>query len=97
MTAVAAYSTRARPGAPVSMPLGWDELGPGIGPAYFTVRNAPARLASLAADPWADFRAARGADRGAQGREAGPQAVIGRLTAAPSASWRRRRCGATRP
>jgi bifunctional non-homologous end joining protein LigD len=57
MTAVAPYSTRARPGAPVSMPLGWDELAPEIGPAYFTVRNTPARLASLAADPWADFRA----------------------------------------
>jgi bifunctional non-homologous end joining protein LigD len=56
MTAVAPYSTRARAGAPVSMPLGWDELVPGIGPAYFTVRNAPARLASIAADPWADFR-----------------------------------------
>ena len=56
MTAVAAYSTRARAGAPVSMPLGWDELAPEIGPAYFTVRNTPARLASLAADPWADFR-----------------------------------------
>jgi bifunctional non-homologous end joining protein LigD len=58
MTAVAAYSTRARPGAPVSMPLAWRELGPEIGPAYFTVQNAPTRLSSLAADPWADFRAA---------------------------------------
>lgn len=57
-TAVAAYSTRARPGAPVSMPLAWEELTERVGPAYFTVLNAPARLASLAADPWADFRAA---------------------------------------
>jgi bifunctional non-homologous end joining protein LigD len=57
-TAVAPYSTRARPGAAVSMPLAWDELGPGIGPAYFTVENTPTRLASLSADPWQDFRAA---------------------------------------
>jgi bifunctional non-homologous end joining protein LigD len=57
MTAVSAYSTRARPGAAVSMPLAWEELSPEVGPAYFTTRNAPARLSSVA-DPWADFRAA---------------------------------------
>jgi bifunctional non-homologous end joining protein LigD len=57
-TAVAAYSTRARPGAAVSLPLAWDELSPGIGPAYFTVGNTPTRLAALSADPWEDFRAA---------------------------------------
>ncbi len=58
MTAVAAYSTRARPGAAVSMPLGWDELVPEIGPAHFTIANAPSRLAALAHDPWEGFRAA---------------------------------------
>lgn len=57
-TAVAPYSTRARPGAAVSAPLSWDELGPGIGPAYFTVGNMPTRLTALAADPWEGFRAA---------------------------------------
>ena len=55
-TAVAPYSTRARPGAAVSMPLDWSELTPEIGPAYFTVLNAPARLAAQERDPWADFR-----------------------------------------
>ena len=54
-TAVAPYSTRARAGAPVSMPLSWEELGE-VAPNYFNVANAPARLASLETDPWADFR-----------------------------------------
>jgi bifunctional non-homologous end joining protein LigD len=57
-TAVAPYSTRARPGAPVSMPLAWNELSPAVGPAYFTVENAAARLAALDTDPWAEFRSA---------------------------------------
>ena len=54
-TAVAPYSTRARPGAAVSMPLEWGELSPAIGPDYFTVNNAPPRLAALDADPWEEF------------------------------------------
>lgn len=57
-TAVAAYSTRARPGAAVSMPLSWDELSPSIGPDHFTVDNARSRLESLEADPWEGFFAA---------------------------------------
>jgi bifunctional non-homologous end joining protein LigD len=57
-TAVAPYSTRARPGAAVSMPLAWSELSPDIGPAYFTVENTPTRLHALKGDPWADFKAA---------------------------------------
>jgi bifunctional non-homologous end joining protein LigD len=56
-TAVAPYASRARPGAAVSMPLAWDDLGPAIGPAHFTVPNAPAHVADTP-DPWADFRAA---------------------------------------
>ena len=55
-TAIVAYGARARSGAPVSMPLAWEELGPEIGPAHFTVANARARVANTA-DPWADFRA----------------------------------------
>lgn len=53
-TAVAPYSTRARPGAAVSMPLGWRELSLAIGPDYFTVANAVARIGSTP-DPWVDF------------------------------------------
>jgi bifunctional non-homologous end joining protein LigD len=51
-TAVAAYSTRARPGAAVSTPLAWDELGPAIHGDHFTVENLPKRLAVLDEDPW---------------------------------------------
>jgi bifunctional non-homologous end joining protein LigD len=51
-TAVAAYSTRARPGAAVSTPLAWDELGPGIRANHFTVENLPKRLPFLDRDPW---------------------------------------------
>jgi len=57
-TAVAPYSTRARPGAPVSMPIAWEELNNGIGPAYFNVGNAPSRLDQLDSDPWEGFRSA---------------------------------------
>ena len=57
-TAVAPYSTRARAGAPVSTPAGWDELGPELGPAQFTVTKLPDRLEALTGDPWDGFRAA---------------------------------------
>jgi bifunctional non-homologous end joining protein LigD len=68
-TAVAPYSTRARPGAAVSAPLAWDELGPEIGPAHFTVDNMPTRLAALPSDPWADFRAAAAPLKAASGKK----------------------------
>ncbi len=54
-TAVAAYSTRARPGAPVSTPVRWDELGPALTPARFTVETIGRRLAALKSDPWEGF------------------------------------------
>ncbi|WP_405048034.1 non-homologous end-joining DNA ligase [Rhizobium miluonense] len=54
-TAVAPYSTRARKGAAVSMPVNWEELDDTIGPASFTVKNAASRLGHSSADPWADF------------------------------------------
>jgi len=54
-TAVAAYSTRARAGAPVSTPLTWEELARVEGGNAFTVETLPARLARLRADPWKGF------------------------------------------
>ncbi|MBY5813326.1 non-homologous end-joining DNA ligase [Rhizobium leguminosarum] len=54
-TAVAAYSTRARSGAPVSMPLDWSELNEVSGPAAFTLGNVPRRLETQPRDPWRNF------------------------------------------
>jgi bifunctional non-homologous end joining protein LigD len=54
-TAVAAYSTRARPGATVSAPLTWSEVESGIRSDRFTLQTLPQRLHALASDPWADF------------------------------------------
>jgi bifunctional non-homologous end joining protein LigD len=51
-TAVAPYSTRARPGATVSTPLSWSELGSQKTPNFFTVLNLPQRLSRLRKDPW---------------------------------------------
>jgi bifunctional non-homologous end joining protein LigD len=59
-TSVAAFSTRARPGAPVSAPIAWDELSPRLRPERFTVRSVPRRLRTLGEDPWSGWaRAAR--------------------------------------
>jgi bifunctional non-homologous end joining protein LigD len=52
-TAVAPYSTRARPGAPVSTPIDWSELGALKASNQYTVLNLPARLKRLGKDPWA--------------------------------------------
>ncbi|WP_067668409.1 non-homologous end-joining DNA ligase [Nocardia miyunensis] len=54
-TAVAPYSVRARPGAPVATPLNWDELDdPGLRPDGFTLRDVPTRIDERG-DPWADI------------------------------------------
>lgn len=53
-TSVVAYSTRARPGAPVSAPLRWDELSAKLGADHFHVANIRRRLARLRRDPWAE-------------------------------------------
>jgi bifunctional non-homologous end joining protein LigD len=48
----AAYSPRGAPGAPVSMPLSWDELA-GAHPLDFSIPNAAERLVETG-DRWAD-------------------------------------------
>ena len=54
-SAVGPYSTRARPGAPVAMPLDWDEVKPDLDPLRFTVATAAELVAKRGADPWADM------------------------------------------
>jgi bifunctional non-homologous end joining protein LigD len=54
-TSVAAYSTRARPEAPVSVPLAWEELSRGVRSDHYTIASLPRRLARLRADPWARY------------------------------------------
>ena len=51
-TAVASYSLRGRPGAPVAMPLRWEELGKIKSGSQFDIKSAPARLKRLRKDPW---------------------------------------------
>ena len=52
-TAVAPLSPRARPGAPVSMPLNWSQVKAGLDPQRFTMRTAPALLAKN--KPWEEY------------------------------------------
>jgi bifunctional non-homologous end joining protein LigD len=59
--AVGVYSTRARDGAPVSVPVDWDELDRLSGPKDFTVAEVPLRVLGFGAgrtdDPWARYLA----------------------------------------
>ena len=58
-TSIAAYSTRSRPGAPVSTPLAWEELDGDVRADTYTIENLPERLESLAADPWREMSAVK--------------------------------------
>jgi bifunctional non-homologous end joining protein LigD len=61
-TAVAPYTVRARPGAPVATPLSWDQLdAPDVDARRWTVADA---MEQARTDPWADLPA--------RGRSLGP-------------------------
>jgi bifunctional non-homologous end joining protein LigD len=55
-TAVAPYSLRALPGAPVAAPITWDELMAGAGTSDFALHGIAKRIVPGAPDPWAGFR-----------------------------------------
>jgi bifunctional non-homologous end joining protein LigD len=54
-SAVSAFSVRARPGLPVSVPIARDELLDLKSASQWTIANLHERLASLEVDPWADY------------------------------------------
>lgn len=58
-TAICSYSTRARVGAPVAVPIGWEELDPASRSDRYGIDTVKRRLAALRKDPWADFDRAR--------------------------------------
>jgi bifunctional non-homologous end joining protein LigD len=58
-TSIAAYGTRARPGAPISMPIGWAELRVSLDPRRFTIDTVPARLARKRKDAWSEYWSCR--------------------------------------
>jgi bifunctional non-homologous end joining protein LigD len=51
-TAVASYSLRARPGAPVALPIAWNELAKLKRADSFTMKTVPAKLKRRRKDPW---------------------------------------------
>lgn len=58
-TAIASYSTRARKGAPVAVPIRRDELSPALTSNRYNIDSVRRRLAALRSDPWEGFEEAR--------------------------------------
>jgi bifunctional non-homologous end joining protein LigD len=58
-TAVAAYSTRARASATVSVPVTWDDVQGGLRSDRFTVLTLPDYLRAREVDPWAELAATK--------------------------------------
>jgi bifunctional non-homologous end joining protein LigD len=76
-TFAAAYTVRAKRGAPVSAPCTWKEIESGkVAPGTFTVRNMMDRVAKVG-DVWADMR-----KRGKSLK--GPMEKLAKLRASPS-------------
>jgi bifunctional non-homologous end joining protein LigD len=54
-TSVAPYSSRARKGATVAVPLAWEELETAERPRAYTIKDLGSRLTELKRDPWEDY------------------------------------------
>jgi len=58
-TFIAPYSPRAREGAPIAMPVAWEDLSTRFKPEAFTVRTAAKYLKGRSVDPFASLLKAR--------------------------------------
>ncbi len=58
-TSIASFSPRARAGAPVAMPLRWEELGRVKAGNAYDIHSAPRRMRRMKGHPWGDFMAMR--------------------------------------
>jgi bifunctional non-homologous end joining protein LigD len=64
-TFAAAYTVRAKRGAPISAPCTWEEIERGeVAPMTFTLKNMPDRIARVG-DLWADMRRRKRSLKGA--------------------------------
>ncbi len=59
-TSVLNYSTRAREGAPVAVPLFWNEVHENLNPQIFSIPEVIKRVKTQKVDPWKDFYAKLG-------------------------------------
>jgi bifunctional non-homologous end joining protein LigD len=76
-TAVASFSLRARAGAPVAMPIRWEELGRVKSGHAFDIRSAPVRMKRLRRHPW------EGIDKVTQDLDRGTKLLQDRTGASP--------------
>jgi bifunctional non-homologous end joining protein LigD len=58
-TAIAPYSTRARPGGLIATPISWEELEDGAKPADFTLETVVERVSKRFKDPWSQLSKTR--------------------------------------
>ena len=70
-TANAPYAVRAGSGAPVSMPIEWEELADEVRFDHFNVRSLKEQIASRKRDPWSEFAATKQTITKAHGKKMG--------------------------